>query len=69
MTLSCERARDLAAELLDGDLPVGLRRQVEEHVATCPTCPELYRAMLAVHRELTRLRTIEAGLDVRQEDG
>jgi predicted anti-sigma-YlaC factor YlaD len=38
---------------------VELRHQVEEHVATCPTCPELYRAMLAVHRELTRLRTSE----------
>ena len=63
MTLSCERARDLAADLLDGDIPVDLRRQVEEHVATCPTCPELYRAMVTVHRELIRLRTIEAGLD------
>jgi anti-sigma factor RsiW len=59
MTLSCERARDLAADLVDGEVPVELRHQVEEHVATCPTCPELYRAMLAVHRELTRLRTSE----------
>jgi predicted anti-sigma-YlaC factor YlaD len=60
MTLSCERARDLAADLLDGEVPMDLRRQVEENVATCPTCPELYRAMLAVHQELTRLRTSEA---------
>ncbi len=56
MTLSCAEARDLASDLLDGELSPEQERAVDEHVAGCPTCPALYRAMLAVHRELQRLR-------------
>jgi len=54
--LTCAEARDLASDLLDGDLEADLARQVEEHVARCPTCPGLYRALVAVHRELTKLQ-------------
>jgi hypothetical protein len=48
-TLSCEEARDLACDLLDGELPAETARLVEEHVAGCPSCPGLYRALVAVH--------------------
>jgi RNA polymerase sigma-70 factor, ECF subfamily len=54
--LSCAEARDLACDLLDGELTAEMARLLEEHVAGCPTCPGLYRALVAVHRELTRLR-------------
>jgi len=54
--LTCAEARDLASDLLDGDLEADLARQVEEHVARCPTCPGLYRALVSVHRELTKLQ-------------
>lgn len=58
-TLDCAEARDLASDLLDGELSPELERAVDEHVASCPTCPALYRALLAVHRELQRLRQNE----------
>lgn len=56
MALSCSEARDLASDLLDGELSPEQERAVDEHVAGCPTCPSLYRALLAVHRELQRQR-------------
>ena len=54
--LSCAEARDLASDLLDGELSPQLERAVDEHVTGCPTCPGLYRALLAVHRHLLELR-------------
>jgi predicted anti-sigma-YlaC factor YlaD len=59
MALSCSEARDLASDLLDGELSPELERAVDEHVAGCPTCPALYRALLAVHRELQRIQQRE----------
>jgi RNA polymerase sigma-70 factor, ECF subfamily len=59
MSLSCSEARDLASDLLDGELSPEVERAVDEHVTGCPTCPTLYRALLAVHRELQRLRQRE----------
>jgi predicted anti-sigma-YlaC factor YlaD len=61
--LSCAEARDLACNLLDGELPAQTARLVEEHVAGCPSCPGLYRALVAVHRELARLRREEQVVD------
>jgi RNA polymerase sigma-70 factor, ECF subfamily len=57
--LSCAEARDLASDLLDGELSPELERAVDEHVTGCPTCPALYRALLAVHRQLQQLRQKE----------
>ena len=57
--LSCAEARDLASDLLDGELSAKLEQAVDEHVTGCPTCPALYRALLAVHRQLQRLRREE----------
>lgn len=59
MALSCAEARDLASDLLDGELSSELERAVDEHVTGCPTCPGLYRALLTLHRELQRLRQKE----------
>ena len=55
-TLTCGEARDLASDLLDGDLGPELAAAVEEHVAQCPTCPALYRALVAVRSQLQGLR-------------
>ena len=52
--MSCAEARDLASELIDGELGREDAASVEAHVATCPTCPNLYRAMLAVTAALRR---------------
>jgi len=59
VALSCAEERDLASDLLDGGLSPELERAVDEHVTGCPTRPSLYRAPLAVHRELQRLRQRE----------
>lgn len=55
-TIGCAETRDLASDLIDGELDSEVARQVEEHVATCPTCPGLYRALVAVHQSLVSLR-------------
>ena len=54
--LTCAEARDLASDLIDGELSPELAASVENHVATCPTCPALYRAMVSVHARLLALR-------------
>jgi predicted anti-sigma-YlaC factor YlaD len=63
MALSCAEARDMASDLLDRELSPELERAVDEHVAGCPTCPALYRALLAVHHELQRLRQEEQQME------
>lgn len=63
VALSCAEARDLACDLLDGELTAEKVRLVEEHVAVCSTCPSLYRALVAVHQELARQRQAEAAAD------
>ncbi len=64
-TIGCAEARDLASDLIDGELDAEVARQVEEHVATCPTCPALYRALVAVHQSLVSLRPSH----ITQKDG
>jgi predicted anti-sigma-YlaC factor YlaD len=63
--LSCAEARDLASHLLDGELTPETARRVEEHVARCPTCPGLYRALVTVHLKLASLRRPEQVADGR----
>lgn len=50
--LSCAQARALAIRLLDGEITPTEQSAVLGHVATCPTCPALYRALVAVHARL-----------------
>jgi anti-sigma factor RsiW len=50
--LDCAEARELASDLMDGELSADEAAAVEHHVATCPTCPALYRAMVSVHSQL-----------------
>ncbi|MGC8473819.1 MAG: zf-HC2 domain-containing protein [Candidatus Dormibacteria bacterium] len=54
--LGCAEARDLASDLIDGELSCDLAAAVEHHVANCPTCPALYRAMVSVHSRLLAQR-------------
>lgn len=53
--LSCGEARDLASELLDQGLSTTEEDAVKQHVASCSTCPALYRAMVLVHDRLSAL--------------
>ncbi len=54
--LGCAEARDLASDLIDGELSAELTADVENHVANCRTCPALYRALVSVHARLVALR-------------
>ena len=56
IALSCSEARDLACNLLDGELSPELEQAVDEHLTGCPTCPALHSALLTVRGELQRLR-------------
>lgn len=56
--LDCCAARELAIDLLDGDLDEATARAVRNHVATCPSCPQLYRALVLVRDELRRAGTV-----------
>lgn len=60
-TLSCAEARDLASDLLDGELDADEVALVEAHVAGCATCPNLYLALVAIHSHFSRLRELEPG--------
>lgn len=50
--LSCAEARDLACDLIDGELTLEQTLRLEEHIATCQTCPNLYRSLVALTKAL-----------------
>ena len=54
--LTCGQARNLASEMLDGDLSAEDEAAVKDHVAGCQTCPGLYRAMVEVHDRLGTMK-------------
>lgn len=62
-SLTCAEARDLASDLLDGELTPELAHLVQEHVRGCPTCPNLYRAMVAVYQRMKELRLADGATD------
>jgi predicted anti-sigma-YlaC factor YlaD len=57
--LTCGEARDMASELIDRDLSPDDEASLQAHIATCSTCPNLYRAMVAVQKALSKARTSE----------
>jgi len=55
--LTCAEARDLASDLLDGDLDEPDTEAVLAHVGACPTCPGLYRGLVLVQERLAAIRS------------
>jgi predicted anti-sigma-YlaC factor YlaD len=53
--LSCAEARDLASDLLDGEIGEEDKQAVLAHVGSCLTCPGLYRAMVLVRTQLAQM--------------
>ena len=45
--MRCWDARRLVSDYLDDDLPLPGRQAVEAHLQVCPTCPALYRSLVA----------------------
>jgi len=54
--LRCWDARRDVSDYLDGELTGERRRLLEQHLASCPTCPPLYAALVGVKAELGGLR-------------
>ena len=54
--LRCWDARQHVSDYLDGDIDPETAAAVEAHLATCPTCPPLYAALVGVQVEVGRLR-------------
>jgi RNA polymerase sigma-70 factor (ECF subfamily) len=70
--LRCWRARRHVSSYLDGELDADTRRAVEDHLATCPTCPPLYAALVGVRAHMAGLRdpdsVVEDALSARIRD-
>jgi RNA polymerase sigma-70 factor (ECF subfamily) len=54
--LRCWDARRDVSDYLDGELADERRLLLEQHLATCPTCPPLYAALVGIKAELGGLR-------------
>ncbi len=54
--LRCWRARRHVSAYLDGELDRSTAAAVETHLASCPTCPPLYAALVGVRARLEGLR-------------
>jgi RNA polymerase sigma-70 factor (ECF subfamily) len=54
--LRCWDARRDVSDYLDGEPADDRRRLLEQHLATCPTCPPLYAALVGVKAQLDGLR-------------
>ena len=67
--LRCWRARRHVSAYLDGELDQATKTAVETHLASCPTCPPLYAALVGVRARMEGLRdpdsVIEAGISER----
>ena len=53
--LTRPEARDMVSDLIHHELSVSDQAAVHAHMAGCPTCPGLYRALVALHDELRRV--------------
>ena len=58
--MRCWDARRYVSDYLNGDLDAPTAATVEAHLASCPTCPPLYAALVGVHDRLGALRDPDA---------
>lgn len=54
--MRCWDARQHVSDYLDGVLDHDTAEMVEAHLATCPTCPPLYAALVDTHAQVGTLR-------------
>jgi RNA polymerase sigma-70 factor (ECF subfamily) len=46
--VTCGEAKHMASDLIDGELRPEDAARLQAHIESCPTCPRLYRALVAV---------------------
>jgi RNA polymerase sigma-70 factor (ECF subfamily) len=61
--MRCWQARRHVSAYLDRELDEATRRQVEDHLASCPTCPPLYASLVGIRDALGGLRDPDAVID------
>ena len=66
--MRCWDARSQVSDYLDGELDEAEAAQVERHLATCPTCPPLYAALVATQTALGTLHGRTTSLPARDPD-
>lgn len=59
MMMSCDHARNLLGELLDGELADDKRCELEDHLTSCADCRELFESLEVVAQTLPRLADLE----------
>jgi len=55
VTLTCQTARLIVSDYINGDLDAEAGKLLETHLQTCTNCPPLYAALITVRRDLRRL--------------
>ncbi|MDX1503491.1 MAG: zf-HC2 domain-containing protein [Thermoanaerobaculia bacterium] len=65
--MSCESIRDRLDDLLDGEIPVGERRRIEEHLSTCLPCRREWRERQELLELARRLPPVEPERDLWPE--
>lgn len=63
--MRCWEARRHVSGYLDGELPAATKDRVEAHLASCPTCPPLYAALVGIQSSLSALRDPDSVIDDR----
>jgi RNA polymerase sigma-70 factor (ECF subfamily) len=63
--LRCWRARRLVSAYLDKELGARDRTAVEDHLATCPTCPPLYASLVGIRAAMSNLRDPDTVVEER----
>lgn len=54
-SLSCAEARSLVSDYIDGELPSGVARALEQHLESCASCPPLYASLVQTLADLKSL--------------
>ncbi|RFT15341.1 MAG: hypothetical protein OP8BY_0450 [Candidatus Saccharicenans subterraneus] len=62
--MNCDKVQLLLSDYLEGELQLGLKRELEDHLSACPDCARLLEATRSLASEWPRLPEIEppAGL-------
>jgi RNA polymerase sigma-70 factor (ECF subfamily) len=66
--LRCWRARRHVSAYLDGELDADTQAAVETHLASCPTCPPLYAALVGVRAQMEGLRDPDSVIETEMSE-
>jgi anti-sigma factor RsiW len=55
LSLSCQQARAMVSDYINGELDQELRRALEQHLQHCESCPPLYASLVTVKQRLRGL--------------